>query len=123
MPLAITVGTTNPPHNGIDNGQKLAYVTGTIAAIGSYVAGGDSLDWTSTLDAIKSNGYIPLQVQLWSQSSGNGHPGYTYYWRPGTTMANGRMQCMNGTTELAAGAYPAAITGDTIAFCATFVRL
>ena len=122
MALTLALGTSNPPFDGVDDGQKLFYVFGSIAASGNYAAGGDTLDWTKLLDALKT-GYLPVQVQMFSQSASAGHPGYTYYWRPGTTLANGKMQVMNGTAELGAGAYPAAILADTIAFAATFLRL
>lgn len=127
MATQINIGTTVPPFDGQDQGQKLIYVFGTIALTGNYVAGGDLISWL--LDALKT-GYIPVQVQFFSQSAAAGHSGYQYYWRPGTTLANGKIQVEttgngagNPLQELAAGAYPAAITGDTIAFAAVFLRL
>lgn len=130
MALTMTPGTgATPPFDGVDNGQKLVYIYGTIVASGNYTTGGDTLDFTTLFDLVKTD-YIPVQVTAWSQSSASGHSGYSYYWRPGSALNNGRIQVLTTGTgsgqplvELAAGAYPAGITGDTIAFCAVFARV
>lgn len=129
MSLAIQVGYSTPPADGVDNGQKMIYIFGTIVPTGNYVTGGDLLDFTTTGDLIKTD-YQPVQVQIWSQSQASGHSGYTYYWRPGGSLNNGKMQVLTTGSgagqpmqELAAGAYPAAITSDTIAFAAVFLRI
>lgn len=130
MTIAITPGTgSTPPFDGIDNGQKVIYLMGTLAFSGNYVTGGDTLDFTTLFDLVKTD-YIPIQVQAWSQSSSSGHSGYQYYFRPGTALNNGRIQVLttgaaagSPMQELAAGAYPAGITGDTVAFFSAFARV
>jgi|ERR1700674_2388185 len=115
---------------GIDEGRDCMYVYGTIVATGSYPAytgsGGDTVDLTLVKPPIPTT-RIPIQVSLTSQSPA-GMSGFTYLWRPGTTLANGRVQVqVAGTTgnphqELAAGAYPASVLSDVIVFCAVFVK-
>jgi hypothetical protein len=78
------------PFAGVDNGQSIIYVFFTITPTNvnspgnanPYVAGGDTLDFTTLGDLIKS-GYVPLNVTLQSQSQANGFSGYDYYFRPG----------------------------------------
>lgn len=99
---------------------------------GSYASGGDTLDLTVLnslvpgLDPVKTTA-LPLQVQL--QSAGSTHSGYLYSYAPGTTLANGKFQVIETGAavsgpfaQLAAGAYPAAVTGDTITGYAVFLR-
>jgi hypothetical protein len=121
MSLAIT-----PASLFVDRSGNAIRVYGKIVATGNYVTGGDTLSFAG-LDAIKSNS-IPVLVSISSQSSG----GFEYRFVPGTTMANGKMQSFgqqptSATTgviamsEVAAGAYPAGVTGDVIVFEAVFV--
>ncbi|MGA2443278.1 MAG: hypothetical protein ABSH08_20190, partial [Tepidisphaeraceae bacterium] len=76
------------------------------------------------------SGQTPLQVTIQSQSAASGHSGYQYYYRPGNAQNNGKMQVMTSNSvsgqpmvELAAGPYPAGVTGDTIVGIACFVRI
>ena len=109
------------------NGKTLEiYFTITASnAPANYPAGGDTLDLTQVLANLQgfliTSSAIPLQVYIQSQSAANGHSGYLYSYRPGTTLKNGKMQVLtsNGVSpnpllELPAGNYPAAILNDTI---------
>jgi hypothetical protein len=98
MALALTV--TKQWYDG-----KKLFVMGTIAGSGSYVTGGDTLNLQSL--GIKSS-QVPFQAWI------GGTSGYAFGWVPGTTQANGKVKISTtAATELAAGAYPAGITGDT----------
>lgn len=110
----------------VDKAHRLLRVYGTISASGSYTALGDPLSF-SGIDLIKSS-LPPIMVSIQSQKSG-GVTGYDYRYNPGTTLANGKFQVFVETatagsahSELAAGAYPAGVTGDTIFFEAIFLN-
>ena len=90
---------------------KRIHVIGTITASGNYTTGGDTV--SLALPQIKSNS-APLFVDV------KGQAGYTYQFKPGTSMSNGLLGCYSGGTETAAGAYPGGITGDIITFHAIF---
>lgn len=127
---AQSVGGT--PFQGFDMGMNTLSLYFTITPTGNYTLGGDTLDFTQLKDIVKSD-YVPLQVYIQSQASG-GNSGWWYSFRPGTTLANGKMQVF-GTggsagashQELGNGvAYAAqspSIATDTIVGMAVFVRL
>lgn len=93
---------------------KRIHVIGSIVASGNYVANGDTLNLAST--EIKSAS-LPEFVMV------KGVSGYTYDYVAGTTQANGKLKSYSAyATELAAGAYPAGNTGDTIKFYAIFPK-
>jgi hypothetical protein len=137
--IAHAISTSAPaslgtPFNGMDQGQKLIYVFGTITPAAQYAAGGDTWDltkmsWPDGSGGLLS-GYAPVggSVTAQSNSAANGHSGFQYYYRPGNpaTISNGRFQVLqsNGTllVDIGAGAYPAAVLADTIVFAAAFVR-
>lgn len=126
MALAVTIVK-------IDSDTNSTYVLGTIAASGNYAAGGDTLSFanpTNPKGGTLNVQSIPRQVWIQSQASGGGS-GWIYSFRPGTTIANAKMQVFGQQptsatagviplSELAAAAYPASITGDTIVFEAIF---
>jgi hypothetical protein len=124
MSLSIT-----PSSIVVDRSTNALRVYGKIVAAGSYTTGGDGLSFAG-LDAIKSDS-VPSFVSIQSQASG-GASGFEYRFVPGTTMANGKMQSFGqqptsvtsgiiALNEIAAAAYPAGITGDTIVFEAIFL--
>lgn len=114
----------------VDNSQKLAHVFGTVA-IGAdpltYGAGGIVMTFAGN-DLIKSN-EVPLKVSVFSAKAAGGTALYVYSFAPGTTLANGKLQVFTGAAaqsalaELADGAVPAGVSGDTIVFDAWFTRL
>jgi len=78
---------------------------------GSYTAGGDTLNLAGVVPTRKAPVYVVITE---SQS------GYDYVYVPGTDITSGKVKIFQqgaasgAFAELAAGAYPAAITGDTV---------
>lgn len=105
-----------------DDGKRV-HVTGTVAASGSYTTGGDTVD-LSQFPLIAST-QAPIQGTAWM----DGLAGYDYVFAPGAAMNSGKVKMFQqgasagAFPELAAGAYPAAITGDTISFYGIFKKL
>jgi hypothetical protein len=93
------------------DGRKV-WVQGNVVLSGSYVQGGDTLNLQGL--GIKSS-QIPFGFDFQSGAGTAAQALNTYTWVPGTTQANGKVRCFIGAVaELAAGAYPAAATGDSI---------
>jgi len=98
------------------DGKKL-WVQLTIVLSGSYVQGGDTLNLSGL--GINSS-QVPFSYDFQSGAGTAAQALNTYTYVPGTTQANGKIRCFIGAVaELAAGAYPAAATGDLIS--GTFV--
>jgi hypothetical protein len=105
MALAVTI--TKKWYDG-----KKLFIVATIVPSGSYVSGGDTLNLSGL--GIPSS-QVPFAVDINSLAGTAAQALNTYTWVPGTTQANGKMRAFIGSSaELAAGAYPAAATGDTI---------
>jgi len=102
--------------------QSTIVIYGTLVFSGSYVSGGDTLNFLTAgttqggmgADAIKSLSLPQFSTVLEAPVAGTPGTGYTFLYSPGTTQANGKVQLFNGTTELAAGAYPAGVTGAVV---------
>jgi hypothetical protein len=104
MPIAV-----NDVNNGTwSDGRRLHFVRKLVFS-GSYVALGDALNLG--LYSIKS-ATVPFYVNVYGQTA----TPYAYRFVPGATLATCKLLVVNSTTgvELAAGAYPAGITGDTV---------
>lgn len=105
-----------------DDGKRI-HVSGTIAASGSYSTGGDTLDLSQS--PVVAAAEPPIQSTAWM----DGIVGYDYVFTPGSAMNNGKVKMFQqGSSagafpELAAGAYPSAITSDTITFYGIFKKL
>ncbi|MGH9727491.1 MAG: hypothetical protein ACRD33_00940 [Candidatus Acidiferrales bacterium] len=107
-----------------DDGRRV-HVAGTIAASGNYATGGDTLD----LGGIGTLGIPttkpPVQGTAWM----DGLAGYDYVFSPGASISGNKVKVFQQASgagafsELAAGAYPVAISGDTITFYGIFPRL
>jgi hypothetical protein len=88
-----------------DDGKRI-HVSGIIAASGNYSTGGDTLDLSQS----------PLA-------------GYDYVFMPGAAMNSNKVKIFQqgaaagAFPELAAGAYPGAITADSITFYGIFKKL
>lgn len=87
---------------------------------GSYVTGGDTLDFTNTTQDPSFIGLIPAietsqppnQLDVWSQG---GNIANTLFPILGTALNNSKLKITSAfNTELSAGAYPGSITGDKI---------
>jgi hypothetical protein len=105
-----------------DDGQRI-HVTGTAAASGSYATSGDTLD-LSQFPIIAAT-QAPIQGTAWM----DGLAGYDYVFYPGSAMNNGKVKIFQQGSgagpfaELAAGAYPSAISSDTITFYGIFKKM
>lgn len=100
----------------VDYSRRRRIVTVAVTFSVNYATGGDTLDLTAiTNPAFKSNakfGSVPPAEKVKFR---NGAGGYDFEWVPGTTLANGKIKVFSSAnTELAAGAYNAALTGDTL---------
>ena len=120
MALALTVDAVFPTIATLD-------VHGSITASGSYAAHGDTLDFSGN-GSIPSD-VVPIRVEVFeSPAAGTSPSGYVYNFCPGTGLSNGKVTVFEGggasapLAELAAGAYPAGITGAAIKFRATFKK-
>ncbi len=84
---------------------------------GNYVTGGDTFDLTAITDpggvGLVGFNQPPICVHIIGQNAG----GYRGEFVPGTNATNGKVKfytpATGATDEVAAGAYPAAITGGT----------
>jgi len=83
-------------------------------ASGNYATGGDTVNLTSILNPNNITNAVAgypgrITEPIVKQFAG----GYVAELIPGTTLANWKLKIFSApATELAAGAYPAAITGD-----------
>ena len=105
-----------------DDGKRI-HVSGTIAASGNYATSGDTLDLSQF--PIIATTQAPIQGTAWT----DGLAGYDYVFYPGTAMNNGKVKIFQqgsgagAFAELASGAYPSAITSDTITFYGIFAKM
>ena len=102
-----------------DDGKRI-HVTGTIAASGNYATGGDALDLSQS----------PVVASAQPPINGiDGLAGYDYVFMPGAAMNSNKVKIFQqgaaagAFPELAAGAYPGAITADSITFYGIFKKL
>ena len=105
-----------------DDGKRI-HVAGTVSASGSYSTGGDTLDLSQF--PIIATTQPPITGTAWM----DGLAGYDYVFAPGSAFNNGKMKVFEqgsgagAFAELAAGAYPSAITSDNITLYAIFKKL
>ena len=111
MPFAINI-------IDVDAAADNIYIFGTLTASGSYSTGGDTLDFTTVASQVPAS---QAPVQVWV----GGSTGDALSWIKGTALNNQKIKINTASnTELASGAYPARITGDTsIQFEAVFNKL
>jgi hypothetical protein len=125
--MADAVATPTVTFN--DATQGLLHVLGTVA-IGAdpltYSAKGLVMSFAGKVET----GAAPVACRVQSAvAAGSGATAlYVYNFNPGTTAANGKLQIFTGAAaqsalaELADGAIPAAVHGDTIVFEAWFKK-
>src|ERR1700683_509971 len=111
MPLAITVVD-------VDAAADNVYIFGQLTPSGDYSTGGDTLDFTTIAPQVPAS--LP-PLQLWV----GGSTGDNYAWIKGSALNNQKVKINTASnTELASGAYPSRITGDTnIQFEAVFSKM
>lgn len=126
--MAIKVSINNVI--AIKGGQGALLVTGNLVPSGNYVSGGDTVDFTGAVqDPALVGGAGPfidssLPVENLDIWSAGGNIANGYFPIIGTKQNNCKFKITSAfNTELSAGAYPAAITGDTINFMAVFGNL
>ncbi len=115
--MAITISLAS---NNVDSSaSNFIYAAGTLAFSGNYATGGDTLDFTTVAGVIPSS-QAPVQLSIQSQN-GNFNQ---YVPVQGSALNNWKVRiAAPGGTEIAAGAYPASVTSDIVAFQATFRKL
>jgi hypothetical protein len=103
---------------------KRVHVSGTVTATGNYATSGDTLDLSQV--PVIATAQPPIQGTAWM----DGLAGFDYVFFPGAALNSNKVKMFaSGATagaafpELAAGAYPAAITSDTITFYGIFKKL
>src|ERR1700719_342092 len=122
QPKGATMALTFSLVDTWDDGKRI-HVSGTIAASGSYATGGDTLDLSQT--PIVASSQPPINGTAWM----DGLAGYDYVFTPGAAMSSNKVKIFQqgasagAFPELAAGAYPGAITADSITFYGIFKKL
>lgn len=104
------------------NDTRTTKVYGTLVFSGNYTTGGDTLNL-----GVLSVDNFPKLLKVASPPvyfNLNGQGLYTYLYVPGTTINNGKVKIISLATqaELAAGAYPGGVTGDTVTFEFSFTK-
>ncbi len=105
-----------------EDGRRI-HVSGTVIASGNYATSGDTLD-LSQFPIIAAT-QTPIQGTAWM----DGLSGYDFVFYPGSTMNSGKVKIFQqgasagAFPELASGAYPSAITSDTITFYGIFKKM
>jgi len=114
--MAITIGLT--PGNVDSSASNFVYAVATLTFSGSYVSGGDTLDFTQVADKLPSD----TIVQVFAESQ-NGNNGY-YVPLQGTALNNWKLKAfVGGGTEIGAGAYPGTVTGEGVQLSITMRKL
>ena len=129
MANTVATHTVNAYPSGLDSGQRMLYLWGTVSfSAGNYVAGGSPTLGSSTcIYAAGSQIQITSNiapVQIWYQSVGHPPSGYSYSWdQTAQTIRifQGGAAVSSPLAEIS-GALPAGVTGDNVQFEATFVK-
>lgn len=94
------------------------HLIGNFAFSGNYTTGGDTINFgalsTDTQPVIVKSGSPPFWVDIAGQTT------LLYNFVYGLTINNSKIKIISGGAELAAGAYPGGVTGDTITYHAVF---
>ncbi|MDE2102973.1 MAG: hypothetical protein KGL39_37360 [Patescibacteria group bacterium] len=99
----------------VDTDLRKKEVVVKAVASGNYATGGDTVDLTAvTNPSNRIGGFFGYPGTIEDNSVEQGAGGYTAELVPGTSLSNWKLKIYSAPgTELAAGAYPAAITGDS----------
>lgn len=123
MAVAVLIKNVNAQN------QNCIVVTGKLVCSGSYVTGGDTVDFTKAIADPTFIGMVPaiessLAGFAFDAWSAGGNIANGYFPIEGNAQNNCKLKITSAfNTELAAGAYPGAITGDTIDFQIAFFKL
>lgn len=112
--MAVTITLTS---NNVDaSASNFVYAIATLSFSGSYPTGGDTLDFSTVASFVPSD--LPPVNVIADSNGGTGTFGFGggyFQVIAGTALNNWKIKFINaGGTELAAGAYPASVTGDSI---------
>lgn len=116
--MSVAVNVTN-----VESGQGVVRVFGTLTPSGNYVANGDAVDFTKATGLSIPSQSAPISFRV------EGAAAYVYKGVKGAINACKFVVQETGAAlsgalaDLAAAAYPAGITGDTITFEAVFPKL
>lgn len=114
MPINIVLTSNNVDSSA----SNLVYALATLNFSGNYPAGGDTMDFTQVASLLPTT--TILQAFAESQNGGAGY----YVAMTGTALNNWKLKCFTGGgTEIAAGAYPAAVTTDIVQLMITARKL
>jgi hypothetical protein len=122
LPKGATMALTFSLIDTWDDGKRI-HVSGTIAASGNYSTGGDTIDLSQS--PLVASAQPPINGTAWM----DGLAGYDYVFIPGAAMNSNKVKIFQqgaaagAFPELAAGAYPGAITADSITFYGIFKKL
>lgn len=110
--MAASVLTATLDKTLTDVSERYITYRGTIAvAAGDYATGGNTLN-LSTIGLNTSRPPSISAVDVFTRTSI-----YTYFYIPGTTLANGKLTVYDGgQVQLSAAATPAGVVADTIYF-------
>lgn len=132
MSAAVATITVDAYPKGVDNTQRMTIIRGTVAIGASpltYTTGGIAIVSASNAtqsgwaqEPIKVTSDTPIECEFYSVAGS----GFVYTWN----QASNTLQIFTGAaaqsalTELTGGgAIPAGVSGDTIRFTATFLRV
>ena len=105
--MAVAVTVTDRWYDG-----DRAFAVASVVLSGNYVSGGDTM---SIAGLVPGTSLPPVQADITSQATTAAQALNAYLFLPGATQATCKIRCFIGSSaELAAGAYPAAATGDVI---------
>lgn len=122
--MALALKTLTPPKGG-DNTQRRTVIQGTAVFSGSYASGGEAVNWL-TISAFEGGVALlntlstaPVWVEFMQTAPATASPlwyqlAYNYTTNKVQIIVTGTGAA--GSAELAAGAYPAQITGAGAAF-------
>ena len=117
--MAVTIAVTR-----IDMTQEAQIVEGLLTLSGSYVTGGDTVNFSTLANILSGAGPMGL-VEFDEQPASGATPGgYMFYLIAGSTMANWLLFIVTAVgqppTQLGAGAYAAGLLATTLQFRAYF---
>ncbi len=121
MPVQITLTSNNVDASA----NNFVYAIATLSFSGNYPTGGDTLDFSTVAPVIPSD-QPPINV-IADSNGGSGTFGFSggyFQIIAGNALNNWKIKFLQGfNAELAAGAYPASVTSDSIFLNVTYRKL
>jgi len=108
----------------VDKTLQGSFVEGTFGFTGNYPAGGETINWGSGAGIPSNSGPLGLVDVKEQPAFGTAVTGYLFYLIAGSSAANWKLQVATAggqpSTQVTAGAYPAALLTAVIQFRAFF---